>query len=156
MALTLPTVVPSQYLGTVADFLQVPQDRAGQLRLVQDAVTIPATTAQNAYVGLIPVQKGARFSIHSTGVHVADLDTSTNVTMELGFLYYDSDDGTTDANAFASASTSPQAGGFIAVDEIEGLSFVALGRGWLAVKVTGGATITEGAVTFAVGVSYDN
>jgi hypothetical protein len=152
--MTTPTVVPAPYTGTDIDYLHAPVRRDGALRMVQGAVTVPATTAQNAFIGLVPFQKGARFLINDKSVHVADLDSSTNVTADLGIIYDDNVTYTDDPDAFVSASTAPQAGGFLTVDETAGLSFVAEANGWLAVQVNA-ATTTEGAITFSLGVAYD-
>jgi hypothetical protein len=118
MALTLPDVVPAQYSGTARDFLQGPGTRDGIARLVTGTVSVPSGTADTDIVGLIPVNKGARFKLDDKSVYCGNFGGGST-TVSLGFVYYDSDEGTSDPDAFASASAAPQSGGFVTVDENE-------------------------------------
>lgn len=153
MTLTAPGIVPSGYNGDATDFLKTKVDRSGATRLVAGTVTVPASTAANTYVGLIPVNKGARIS-YASRVYTADLDSSTNVTFDIGYLYYDSATGSSVDAAFVSGSTAPQAGGIITFTASAGLTWSAAGDGWIVVKVKA-QTTTSGDLNFQVAVSYD-
>lgn len=153
MATTLPTVYPTGYQGTNLDFLETKVDRSGALRIVTGDVSIPATTATTVLIGLLPFNKGAKV-FYGSSVHSADLDTSTNVTLNVGWTYYDSATGTSQAAGFISASTIPQAGGSKTFDNTTGFEFTALGDGWITAGV-GAATTTTGSLQFNVGIAYD-
>jgi hypothetical protein len=153
MALTLPTIVPTKYAGTAADFLKAPGVRDGNVTIVAGAVTVPSGTAATSIVGLVPATKGARFVLSDKSIHCGNFGAVTT-TVSVGFIYYDSDDGTSDADAWASASTAPQSGGFVTIDEVEGLTLQAGGPGWLAVTINTAAADAEAAITYQVGVHY--
>jgi hypothetical protein len=153
MALTLPDVVPAQYSGTARDFLQGPGTRDGIARLVTGTVSVPSGTADTDIVGLIPVNKGARFKLDDKSVYCGNFGGGST-TVSLGFVYYDSDEGTSDPDAFASASAAPQSGGFVTVDENEGLTFEAAGDGWLALTVNTAAADATADVEYSVLVAY--
>lgn len=150
-----PTVVPTGYQNTDADFRNCKVDRSGAVRQVSGAVTIPNATAAGAFVGLVPFNKGARFIINSASVHVTDIDDGTDSLVNLGIIYDSVSDGTDDVDAFVSGSTAGQAGGFLTVNEVSGLTLVTTGNGWLALENDVNATEAEGTVTFSVGVVYD-
>lgn len=150
------TVVPTGYAGDDTDFLKVKRDTFGAVRQVSGTVTIPNGTAEDAYIGLVPFQKGARFIVHDKSVHVTDIDSGTDSLLDLGIIYDDNTTFTNDEDAFVSASTAGQAGGFLSVDETTGLTLVTQGNGWLALKNEANVTEAEGTVTFSVGVVYDN
>lgn len=153
--MTTPSILPTQYVGLSYPWLQAPVDRSGSLRMVEGAVSVPAATVTDAIIGLVPFQAGARFMIGNASIYSADLDSSTNVTMDIGYVFDDNATYTNDLDAWVSASTAPQAGGFLTVDEKEGLSFIAGANGWLTAQVNA-ATTTTGTITFQVGVAYDS
>lgn len=146
------TVVPSKYAGTDADFLKAPGLHSGAAKLVTGSVVVPSGTAEDAFIGLVPFRKGATFAINH--VHVTDIDAGTDSLLDLGIIYDNHTANTNDEDAFVSASTAGQAGGFLAVDEVEGLTLVTTGDGWLAVKNETNVTESEGTITFSVLVSY--
>lgn len=151
-----PTIVPTGFRNDYRDWLNVPAlDRDGCLRQVKGSVSVVSGTAADAYVGLIPFNKGATFSINSDSVYAANFGAGTT-TLNLGVIYQSAGEGTDDVDAFASLSTAAQSGGFIAIDEIEGLTLVTTGNGWLAVQLKGAAADATANLTFNVGVSYDN
>jgi len=152
--MTLPTVYPSQYDGTATDFLKVKADRDGSARVYAGSVSVPSGTAADAYVGLIPFNKGARFTIGDKSVHCADFGAGTT-TVNLGIIYDDNVTYTNDVDAWASLSTAPQSGGFITVDEKEGISFVAEANGWVAVQLKTAAADATAAITFSFSGAYD-
>lgn len=117
--------------------------------------TIAAVTAQNAVFGVFRFYPG--FSPTKIDLHCADLDTSTNVTLALGYIYDDLDD--TNVAAFTSASTIPQAGGDfiwpVVGGSLVGVSFTATSAGYITVKITGGATTTAGDISTIVSGTYN-
>lgn len=153
--MTTPTVVPTGYAGDDTDYLKVKRDTFGAVRNVRGTVTIPNGTAAGVFIGLVPFQKGASFVINDKSVHITDIDAGTDSLVNLGIIYDDDTTYTNDVDAFASASTAGRAGGFISVDEVEGLTFEAQGNGWLAVENDVNVTESEGTITFNVGVVYD-
>lgn len=152
--MTTPTIVPTQYQNDYRDFLNAPVDRDGCIRLQQGTVSVTSGTAADAYVGLIPFQKGARFVINDKSVYCGNFGAGTT-TVNLGIIYFTAGDGTDDVDTFASLSTAAQSGGFITVDEIEGLTFVSTGRGWLAVQLKTAAADATADIAYSVGVAYD-
>lgn len=153
--MTTPTVVPVGFNNDASDFRNVKADKSGAVRQVAGSVVIPDATAVGAFVGLVPFNKGARFIINDKSVHITDIDSGTDSTVNLGIIYADSDEGTDDVDAFVSASTAGQAGGFLTVDETEGMTLVTTGNGWLALENEANITEAEGTITFNVGVVYD-
>lgn len=53
-------------------------------------LTVPASTASGTNAGLIRIEKN--FSLIGLAIVSADLDTSTNVTLDVGYLYDDTTD----------------------------------------------------------------
>ena len=153
--MTTPTIVPAGFAGDDTDYNKVKRDPTGAARAVKGTVTVPSATAVGAFVGLVPFQKGARFTVGDKSVHITDIDTGTDSLVNLGIIY-DSASFTDDVDAFASASTAGQAGGFVAIDEVEGMTLITDGNGWLALENDANITEAEGTVTFDVLVSYDS
>lgn len=157
--MTLPTVYPTQYSGTGAntltnDFNKVKCDRSGAARINAGRVSVPSGTAANAYVGLTPFNKGARFSIDNTSVYCGNFGAGTT-TVNLGYIYDDNTTYTNDVDAWASLSTAAQSGGFITVDEIEGLSFVAQADGWITVQLIAAAADATANIDWNFIEAYD-
>ncbi len=151
--MTTPTIVPTGFGMTDADFLKCKCDRSGAMTLVHGYVAIPAATAKDTIIGLHPFRKGARLS-YGSRVYSADLDTSTNVTLDIGYVYDDAVTYTTDLDAFVVASTAPQTGGMVEMTAVEGMTWVAEADGWICAQVNA-ATTTTGNLTFSLGLSYD-
>lgn len=152
--MTLPTVYPTQYDGTAVDFLKVKSDREGASRVYGGSVSVPSGTAADAYVGLVPFNKGARFTIGDKSVYCGDFGAGTT-TVNLGYIYDDNTTYTNDVDAWASLNTAPQSGGFITVDEKEGISFVAEANGWVAVQLKAAAADATASITFNFTGAYD-
>lgn len=124
--------------------------------LAQKAIaTIPAATASGTDIGMIRFEKG--FSLTGLAIVSADLDTATNVTLDVGYLY----DDTTgeDPNAFLAALDIAQDAGsrLWPVEDglLTGISFIATGPGYLNVQTGGGATTTAGDITLIAEFTYD-
>jgi hypothetical protein len=152
--MTLPTVFPTQYQGTATDFLKVKVDKSGAARTYAGTVTIASGAAATTIVGLVAFNKGARFTIGDKSVYCSNFGAATT-TVDLGYIYNDNVTYTNNVDAWASAATAPQAGGFITVDEPEGVSFVAEADGWVAITINTAAADANGTITFNFDGSYD-
>ncbi len=153
--MALPTIVPTGFQGDYTDFFQTKVDRDGCVRRAQGSVSIPASTATDTIIGLFPFNAGMSFAgLSSVDLYTADLDSSTNVTLDWGIAYQNSTEGTDDLDNITSASTAPQAGGFVAPDEIDWMTLVTTGNGWVTVQVNA-ATTTTGSITFNIPFVYD-
>lgn len=153
--MALPTIVPTGFAGDYTDFLKTKADRSGAVRRAQGSVSIPATTATDTIIGLFPFNAGMSFAgLGGFNLHSADLDSSTNVTIDWGIAYQDTVQGTDDLDLITSASTAPQSGGFVAPDEIDFMTLVTTGNGWVTVQVNA-ATTTTGSLTFDIPFTYD-
>lgn len=157
MTTTLPTVYPVGYAGTTQDFLETKVDRSGALRLQTGTVAVPATTPSTTLIGLMPFNAGAKFSYGST-VYSQDLDSSTNVTVNIGYTYYDSTLGTSNGSGFVNGSTIPQTGGMIPFNASSGSSVglivTAAADGWVTAQFTS-ATTTSGNLEYNIAFAYD-
>ena len=149
--MTNPTIFAAGY-STADSYHLAPSGQGDGPREIVRTITVPALTATDTIMGFFPFQKGCHVS-YGAAVTSADLDTSTNVTLDVGYVYDDSTTYTNDLDAFISASTIPQAGGISYFDEAAGATFVAEANGWVIAQVNA-ATTTAGAVTFNGGISY--
>ncbi len=152
--MTTPTILPSIYAGTAADYRVAKADKAGGPRLQYTTVTVPVSTATSTVIGLIPFQKGARLSYGGTQLYVENIGDSS-LTLDVGYHYATGSSETDDPDAFASALTTGQAGGFITFDEATGLSWVAADDGWITVKTGGSITDNAGVIKGQLEVVYD-
>lgn len=154
--MTTPSIVPTKYSGTSTDFLKAKCDREGALRTEAFSISIPSGTASGTVIGLVPFRKGARFICHASGVNITDVDTSTNVTASIGYVYDDNVTYTNAPAAFVSASTTPQTGGTIALNGLAtSYTFVAAADGWIALTTGGGSTTTTGTIVGQITLAYD-
>jgi hypothetical protein len=152
--MTTPSIVPTQYSGTSTDFLKVKEDRSGAARSYAGSVSVPSGTAFTTVVGLVPFNKGARFQIDNASVACGNFGAATT-TVDLGYVYDDNVTYTNNVDAWASASTAPQAGGFITVDEVDGITFVAEANGWIAVTINTANADATANITWNFTGSYD-
>ena len=151
--MTTPTIF-SDVAGTATNTFTAKSEPQGVI--AQKAIaTLPATTASGTDIGMIRFEKG--FALTGLAIVSDDLDTSTNVTLDVGYLY----DDTTgeDDNAFFSALDIAQDAGSRVwpTDDglLTGISFVATGPGWLSVSTGGGNTTTAGDITCIAQFTYD-
>jgi len=152
--MTTPSVLPTQYQGNYKDFLKVKVDRDGCGRVVAGAVSVPSGTGANEFVGLVPFVKGARVTMSDTSVYCNNFGAGTT-TVNLGYVYEDNVTYTNDVDAWASLSTAAQSGGFVTLDEKEGLSFVAAGNGWITIQLIAAAADATADVAFNFVMAYD-
>jgi hypothetical protein len=138
--------------GTKTDFSRAVTSFGG-IAPVFSSVTVPATTAADAYVAIAPHVAGTRFVFNSESLRVADLDTATNVTIDFGFVF---PDDTTDApDIIVDGSNAPQAGGFCALINTAGWHVYTLpADGYFCARIKGAPTTTAGAVTANYGVFF--
>jgi len=128
-----------------------PQGVLGQ----KTVASIPAVTVSGTDIGMIRFEKN--FSLTHLSVVSDDLDSATNVTLDVGFLL----DNTTgeDDNAFFNALDIAQDAGSRVwpTDDglLTGISFVATEGGWLTVTTGGGSTTTLGDITVIAQFTYD-
>lgn len=153
--MALPTIVPTGFAGDYTDFLKTKVDRRGAVDRAQGSVSIPASTATDTIIGLFPFNAGMSFAgLSGFNLYTADLDSSTNVTLDWGIAYQNTTEGTDNLDSITSASTAAQAGGFVAPDEIDWMTDVTTGNGWVIVQVNA-ATTTTGSLTFNIPFTYD-
>ena len=147
--------VPTIFAEESESILIAPVLRNGGAQHVRRTATIPAVTVVTTIIGMIPFQKGARVNYGGTQVLVADLDTATNVVLDVGFIYTDDTTFTNDPNAFIAGSAVAQAGGIDLFDATAGFTFVAEAEGFITITTSGGSTTTEGDITIDAIISYD-
>jgi hypothetical protein len=152
--MTTPTIVPTGFANDSTDFLKTVRDTFGAARVVTGTASVTSGTAADAFVGLVPFNKGATFKLDSASVHCGNFGAGST-TVNVGIIYDDNATYTNDPDAFASASTAPQSGGFVTIDEIEGLTLETEANGWLAVQLKTAAADATADVTFSVIVKYD-
>lgn len=152
--MTTPTIVPAQYNNDYRDYLKVKADRSGASRTVAGTVSVLSGTEADLFIGLVPFVKGARFTIGDKSVYCANFGAGTT-TVNLGVIYQNSGEGTDDVDAFVSLSTAAQSGGFLTVDEIEGLTLVTTGNGWLAAQLKTAAADATASISFNLVEAYD-
>lgn len=154
--MTTPTYVSSKYSGTDADYNKAKVDRSGALRAEYFTTSITAAAASDVVVGLVPFQKGARFIWAASAIHVSDLDTDSDLTLDFGYVYDDNVTYTNDTDAFATQVTTGQAGGIVTLDDQTGFSWEAEAPGWIVMVIgTGGSSYTTGIVKGQIVLGYD-
>lgn len=154
MANQYPDYVPTGFQGNYRDFLHAKVDRDGCLRNENVSISIPDNSTAGTSFGLVPFNDGFRLSYGATRLYVTDLDTATNVTFDIGYLY-ESTALTSDDDAFASDVTTGQAAGFFTFDEEEGLVWTAEGNGWIVATLSAGPVTTAGTLTGQAAGCYD-
>jgi len=152
--MTLPTIVPTGFAATRDDFLRVKRDSSGAVRNVRGSVSVPSGTAATTIVGLVPFSRGASFAINDKSVHCGNFGAA-GTTIDLGIIYDDNVTFTNDFDAFASLATAAQSGGWIVIDEVEGMVLSTAANGWLCARINTSAADATADITFTVNVSYD-
>lgn len=153
--MTQPTILPVGYAGDYTDYLKTKVDRSGEVRRSQGSISIPAATATDTIIGLFPFNSGMSFSgLGGFNIYVNDIDSSTNVTLDVGVVYQDTVQGADALTLVTAASTAPQAGGFVAPTATDFLQLVTTGNGWVTAQVNA-ATTTTGSIYFNIPFAYD-
>lgn len=152
--MTVPALAPTKWTLTDNDYLNCKVDRSGAVRAYAGTVSVPSGTIATTIVGLAPFNKGARFQINSQSVVCGNFGAATT-TVDLGYIYDDNVTFTNDVDAWASAATAPQAGGFISIDETVGTAFVAAADGWIVVTINTADADATAAITFNFTGDYD-
>lgn len=158
MTLLLPTIAPVQFGTTVQAFNLAPGIRNGSPEFVDVSVAVPSGTAAATLIGIMPFRAGARIHYVGNDLYIGTWDTSTNVTFTVGYTYYDSTTGTSNAAGFLASSTTGQSstGGFISFNVLTGFQLIAAADGWLTVTTAGASTTTASTIQGEICVSYNN
>lgn len=153
--MTTPNIFADGYTNSADAFLNSPSGQGLPDRPVRATVTVPASTTSGTVIGLIPFQKDASLELGGM-LLTADLDTSTNVTFELGFVYDDNTTYTNDPNAFITSSTALQStAALVSFNGTGGATFVAEADGWIAITTGGGSTTTAGVLVLNGNITYE-
>ena len=147
-----PDNVPTGFAGDYTDFLKVKRAPDASLRLKYATIDVADNATAGTTYGLVPFQKGFRLS-YASRLYTTDLDTASNVTWNVGYMYEDTS-LTSDADAFISA-ISGQSAGLMTFDEEEGLVWVAAGDGWITAALAAGPVTTAGSVSGQFVGCYD-
>lgn len=122
------------------------KDNFGAARLIERSGTVPAATASTSTIGLGKFAKGAK--IHSFAIESDALDSGTDVTLAVGYLYDDTS-LTSDTDHFFTALTIAQTGGGAAfwpatTGSLNVCGFQALGDGEIVAVINVQATEVAG------------
>ena len=132
-------------------------DRSGAERSQSASATVPAATAADDIVGLFRFD--TNFSLDQLAIVSGDLDTATNVTLDVGYVYDDDATFTDDPNAFFDGLDIVQDAGSVVWPVADGLltgtGFIAQAPGYLVAQIKDAATTTEGDLTAKILFSYD-
>ncbi len=152
--MTLPIYFANGYSDGTLDVNLAPSGQGDGPRMVVRTAAIADNATAGSTYGLVPFQKGMTVSYGSKLI-TADLDTASNVTWDLGYIYLDNDTTTNinDTDAFISAG-SGQAAGVLSFDEVSGATFVATAAGWVIATLAAGPVTTAGDITFNGTISY--
>jgi len=155
MTTSLPTIYPVGYAGTSNDFLQTKVDHEGDIRLQTGTVAVPASTATSTLIGLIPFNKGAKIDMAGSSIYTDALGAAS---LNIGYTYYDSTLGTSNASGFVAGTTISNAGGFTpfvcSSASSAGMTLTTAANGWITVTNTA-ATTTTGNILFNIAFAYD-
>lgn len=151
--MTTPSIVPSQYQGTDLDYNKTRGNPDGAVTQVIGTVSVPSGTAATTVIGLVPFNAGASFVINDKSVYCGNFGAAST-TVDLGIIYDDNVTYTNDVDAFASAATAPQSGGYVTLDEHTGFILRTQGNGWLAVTINTADADATADIEFSVGVVY--
>jgi len=153
--MTTPTIAPTKWSKTDTDYLVTKVRRDGSVQAEVGSVSVPSSTASGTVIGLFPFKKGFSLLQGASQIHIADLDTGTSFTNEIGFVYDDNVTYTNDPDAFAASNTTGQSAGVVALSAVAGTPWVAQADGWIAVTTGGGTTTTTGNITFQIAGTYN-
>ena len=155
--MTLPTIVPSGFDGTVNDFNKCKADKSGALRSSNFLVTVPASTVSGTVIGLVPVRKGARLHLAACRITSDDLDTNNAVTASVGIVYDDTTNNTSVPAVYVgTGSTALNTGSaFTLLTTDAADKYVATGSGWVAITTAAASTTTSGTVHGVLAITYD-
>ncbi len=158
--MTAPTLYPTSFGvntsiagGNQTPFLRAPVLRDGGVYAIESQVAVP-TSVTGTIIGLVPFQAGARIN-YSSRIYTGDADTGSTVTYDVGYIYDDSTNNTNNTTAFNTASTVPQAGGFITPANSAGFQYITTGNGWVAITTGGGSTTTAVTISAEINLSYN-
>lgn len=151
--MVLPTKFATGLSGTDDDFANAPGLRTGALSAVDASATIAGTELADVIWGLIPVNKGAVITAGSI-FSCTDIDTATGTSIDVGIAYEDTTQGTDALDCFLDGSTISQTGGAAQLADIDLLTTVATGRGYVTAQIKGAAANTAGTFRIRGVVGY--
>lgn len=119
---------------------------------------VPAATAADTIIGMIPFKKGMHMFPNSLNIVWADLDDVGACTIDVGWAYVTGSSATDDPNGFIDGLDATSAGGSATL-AATGIAFVGLENGaeddgWITIAIRDAATSKAGDVTVSVGVAY--
>lgn len=152
--MTTPIVLANGYTDAELDVNIAPSGQGDGPRLVIRTAVVADNASAGTTYGLVPFQKGMSVD-YGTRLVTSDLDATTNVTWNYGYIYLDNDTTTNinDTDAFISA-VSGQSASVISFDEGSGATFVATAPGWTVATLAGGPVTTAGTITHNGIISY--
>jgi len=98
--MTTPDIFADGYSNSPDAFVNSPGGQGDPSVPVRATVTTEAVIVSGSVIGMIPFNKGASLEMGTGALLAPDLDTSTNVTFTLGFVYDDDTTFTNDPDAF--------------------------------------------------------
>lgn len=155
--MTRPTIYPTGFAGDATDYLKAKVSVDQRPIIVRDSVTVAAATTAGTIIGLHPIRANAKIG-YGTVIYVTDLDTATNVTLDVG-ITYESTANTSDGDCFIDGTTLGVAAGWLpafggATGSTAGIALTAAGDGWVTVTLATGPTTTSGTIYFEMPISY--
>lgn len=149
--MTTIAIVPTGFNNNDTDFLRAPNNVADSaVRVYSGSVAVPAATAVDAYVGLVPFQRGAKIRMDGSSLHIGAVGGTT--TADVGFVYFDA---TTDVPQALVAGAAVATAGFIAPTVGTAInSIVQPTEGWLALRIKTAITTNPVTITYNFLVSY--
>lgn len=153
--MVMPTIFADGLQGNAEDFATAPGLRTGATKHQIATVTLPDDVAQNTVIGLVPFNAGATFP-YGSAVSITDVTAGATTTLDVGVAYADTIQGTDALDIYIDGSTAPQAGGVVSFNDIDGMSYVTTGNGYLVAVITAAATDIPGTLKFNGLVSYEN
>jgi hypothetical protein len=152
--MVLPTVFADGLQGNANDFANAPGLRTGAISGQIAVATLVDDTAQNTIVGLVPFNAGAVFH-YGSAVSTTDVTAGSTTTLDVGVAYADTVEGADALDLFVDGSTVPQTGGVASFNDLDGMSYVTTGKGYLVGVITAAATDIAGTMKANVLVSYN-
>ena len=152
--MTLPTIVPAKYNGTVTDFLVVKADRSGALRMEPFSDTVPATTVTGVIIGMVPFRKGARLVIDASEIFV-DTAAGASATANIGVVYNDNVTFTNNQTLYASGVSTNAIGRLVMTPTAANEAYSTLDDGWFVITTAGATTTNQFVVHGQMVLTYD-
>lgn len=151
--MTTPTIFSNEFGTGLSSLLQAPYGQGHTGDLVRASVTVPAATAADTVIGLIPFTKGFTMFYNSV-LLCQDLDSGTNVNLDWGYAYLDDVTYSEDLDGYVNGSSILQSSGLLEPQSIQAADFVAEDDGWIVAVIKDAPTTTEGIIRINAIVAY--